>query len=91
MKNMEIWEKVCKTDPANTKKVDTRGGFTSVCAQSQVKAATALFGAYGFGWGVQNLTWSLIPDPLNPKECAHHPFQYGILSQKSEADRPVIF
>ena len=28
---------------------------------------------------------------LNPKACAHHPFQYGILSQNSPADRPVIF
>jgi len=28
---------------------------------------------------------------ITPRQCAHHPFQYGILSQNSEANRPVIF
>lgn len=48
---MRIWDAVSKTDPRNTKKVNQRGGFTSICAQSQVMAATRQFGPIGEGWG----------------------------------------
>ena len=49
--NMRIWDQVCKTDPANTKEVKQRGGFTCVCAYSQFEQATRAFGPVGFGWG----------------------------------------
>lgn len=48
---MRVWDKVSKTNPANTKKVSQRGGFTSICAQSQVMEATRAFGPIGEGWG----------------------------------------
>jgi len=48
---MRIWDKVSKTNPANTKKVSQRGGFTSICAQSQIMEATRAFGPVGEGWG----------------------------------------
>ena len=48
---MKLWDSVQKTDPANTKKVNQRGGFTSICAHSQVMAATRQFGPIGVGWG----------------------------------------
>jgi hypothetical protein len=48
---MRIWDKVSKTNPANTKKVSQRGGFTSICAQSQIMEATRAFGPLGEGWG----------------------------------------
>lgn len=49
--NLRIWSAVSKTNPANTKKVTQRGGFTSICAQSQLLDATRLFGPIGIGWG----------------------------------------
>lgn len=48
---MKIWDAVAKTNPANTKKVSQRGGFTSICAQSQIMEATRQFGPIGIGWG----------------------------------------
>lgn len=48
---MHIWDAVSKTNPANTKKVSQRGGFTSICAQSQIMEATRQFGPIGQGWG----------------------------------------
>lgn len=48
---MKIWDAVSKTNPANTKKVTQRGGFTSICAQSQIMEATRQFGPIGEGWG----------------------------------------
>ena len=51
--NMVLWESVCETDPKYTKKVNQRGGFTAIGAQSQLMKATELFGAMGTGWGVK--------------------------------------
>jgi len=51
MSNMQIWDSVSKTNPANTKQVNQRGGFTSICAQSQIMEATRQFGPVGIGWG----------------------------------------
>ena len=52
--NMNIWDSVCETDPKYTKQVNQRGGFTAIGAQSQIKKATEVFGAYGYGWGVRD-------------------------------------
>jgi hypothetical protein len=49
--NLEIWEAVEKTDPKLTKWVNKKGGRTAIKPQSQIKAATALFGPIGTGWG----------------------------------------
>lgn len=51
MDNLAIWNAVSKTNPAHTKKVTQRGGFTSICAQSQILEATRQFGPIGQGWG----------------------------------------
>jgi hypothetical protein len=51
MSNMAIWNAVSKTNPADTKQVSQRGGFTSICAQSQFRSATEQFGPIGQGWG----------------------------------------
>jgi len=50
---MGVWSKVCKTNPKDTRKVNQRGGFTSICAQSQRKRATEMFGPFGIGWGLE--------------------------------------
>lgn len=49
--NMRLWSQVEKTDPAHTKRVNQRGGFTSIDAHYQVQRATELFGPVGQGWG----------------------------------------
>lgn len=51
MSNMELWSQVEKTDPKHTKKVNQRGGFTSISAHYQVMRATEVFGPVGTGWG----------------------------------------
>lgn len=60
--NMELWNKVCETDPAITKQVNQRGGFTAVCAQAQIKRATEIWGPYGGKWGVRDLQWGSVSD-----------------------------
>lgn len=54
IKNTELWDQVCKTDPKHTKKVNQRGGFTAIDAHYQVQRATEVFGPVGIGWGYIN-------------------------------------
>lgn len=49
--NMEIWDKVCKTDPKHTKKVEFGRKFTAIDAHYQIMRATEVFGPVGKGWG----------------------------------------
>lgn len=49
--NLRIWDAVSRTNPAHTKQVNQRGGFTSISAQYQILAATEQFGPIGIGWG----------------------------------------
>ena len=49
--NMRIWQAVEKTDPAHTKHVSQRGGFTAINANYQIMQATKQFGPIGIGWG----------------------------------------
>jgi len=60
--NMNLWNQVCTTDPAVTKKVNTRGGFTAIDAQAQIKKATELWGPYGGEWGVRDCDYRFFPD-----------------------------
>ena len=48
---MRVWDQVCTTKPSDTKKVNVRGGFTTIRAYSQIKKATEVFGPVGEGWG----------------------------------------
>ena len=52
--NLELWDTVQTTDPQYTKRVNQRGGFTAIAAQSQIKRATEVFGIMGHGWGVED-------------------------------------
>jgi len=52
MENLKLWNAVEKTDPKHTKKANVRGNnITAIAPQSQIKNATAQFGAYGATWG----------------------------------------
>lgn len=50
---MKLWDSVSKTDPAHTKHVGQRGGFTAIDAHWQVQQATKAFGPVGEGWGYE--------------------------------------
>ena len=49
--NLELWNKVEKTDPSHTKKVTFGRKITAIDPYHQVKNATAQFGPAGDGWG----------------------------------------
>lgn len=51
MSNLNLWDRVSKTDPADTKKVSVGRKFTAIDAYAQIKNATAEFGPVGKGWG----------------------------------------
>ena len=58
--NMELWNAVCVTDPDVTKEVNVGRKFTAVCAQSQIKRATELWGSIGNGWGVKDEKYEIL-------------------------------
>ena len=62
MSNLELWDKVSVTDPDKTKNFKGKGGFqgTAVCAQSQRKKATEIFGVYGIDWGVTEEVFEIV-------------------------------
>ena len=49
--NMELWNRVGKTDPDHTKLVAFGRKFTAIDAHSQIMEATRAFGPIGKGWG----------------------------------------
>ncbi len=58
--NMELWNAVCVTDPDVTKEVNVGRKFTAVCAQSQIKVATNLWGPMGDNWAVNSEDFKII-------------------------------
>jgi hypothetical protein len=64
MNNLELWNKVEKTDPKYTKKANIGGlKITAIAPQYQIKLATEQFGPYGKGFGFKSieLDYSLLP------------------------------
>lgn len=59
MDNLELWNKVCRTDPKHTKKTKLGAmAITAIDPQYQRKNATEVFGPFGCGWGVENESFS---------------------------------
>ncbi len=59
MNKMELWNRVCKTDPNHTKKANVKGNnLTSIKPQYQIMMATEEFGSYGATWGFKDITLS---------------------------------
>jgi len=62
-KNLELWNKVEKTNPAYTKKAKIGGmSITAIAPQYQIMMVTEQFGTYGKTWGFKNiqLDYSLV-------------------------------
>lgn len=49
--NSSLWDRVCKTDPSHTKKVNFGRQITAIDPYQQIKRATEEFGPAGKGWG----------------------------------------
>ena len=65
--NLELWNKVEKTNPKYTKKAKVGGmNITSISPQFQVMNATEQFGSYGESWGFRNieLDYSITNTPI---------------------------
>lgn len=58
MSNLELWNKVEKTNPLHTKKANVRGNnITAIAPQQQIKNATEQFGVYGIAWGFKSFSF----------------------------------
>jgi len=53
--NLNLWNKVSKTDPKMTKEVTFGRKFTAIDPQYQIMNATEQFGSYGSTWGLKNI------------------------------------
>ena len=65
--NLELWNKVEKTNPKYTKKAKVGGmNITAISPQFQVMNATEQFGSYGSKWGFRNivLDYSITNTPI---------------------------
>jgi hypothetical protein len=51
--NTKLWDSVCRTDPAHTKKFTKSGGFSGTAIKPfyLMRKATEVFGTCGIGWG----------------------------------------
>lgn len=64
--NLELWNKVCKTDPNHTKNQSISGRkITAINAQYQIKNATSEFGKYGESWGLKDIEYDIISGLAN--------------------------
>lgn len=64
-KNLELWNKVEKTNPKYTKKANVGGNqITSISPQYQIMNVTEQFGSYGKTWGFKQieLDYTLVPE-----------------------------
>tara|TARA_B110001454_G_scaffold191984_1_gene191994 strand:+ start:707 stop:1300 length:594 start_codon:yes stop_codon:yes gene_type:complete len=62
--NLELWNKVEKTNPKYTKEANVKGNkITSIAPQFQILNATEQFGVYGVTWGFKNIKfdYTLVP------------------------------
>ena len=65
--NLELWNKVEKTNPKYTKKAKVGGNqITAISPQFQILNATEQFGSYGEKWGFRNieLDYSITNTPI---------------------------
>jgi hypothetical protein len=56
MSNLELWNKVQKTNQSTQKNANVRGNkITSISPQFQIMNVTEQFGTYGEKWGLKTL------------------------------------
>lgn len=92
--NTELWRSVSQTDPAHTRHINQRGGFTAIDSYYQIQRATELFGPLGQGWGFdaeyrfeQNLAIAIVKLWYVWKGVKSEPFTVCAANQLSTADK----
>ena len=98
---LRLWSQVETTDPAHTRYVNQRGGFTAIDAQWQVLQATTAFGGpMGVGWGfdwtreegpadlfiIRGRLW--FTDPETGEQGAVEQYGAASFGQRVDADAP---
>jgi hypothetical protein len=98
---LRLWSQVDETDPAHTRYVNQRGGFTAIDAQWQVLQATQAFGGpMGVGWGfdwtreegpadlfiIRGRLW--FTDPETGEQGAVEQYGASSFGQRVDADAP---
>lgn len=60
--NTEIWDLLCKTDPAHTKSFKRSGGFSGTAIKPiwTIHRMTEVFGPCGKGWGIGEPTFQVV-------------------------------
>lgn len=66
--NLSIWQKVDKSDPSQLKKVNQRGGYLSIDAYPQIKKATEMFGPMGIGFGLKDISYSIVTGDISNRD-----------------------
>lgn len=63
MSNLDIWNKLGKTDPAHTKSFNRAGGFkgTAIKPIYTEQKMTEQFGVCGVGWGIDEPKFQVVP------------------------------
>ena len=63
MSNMDLWDKLSKTDPAHTKTFKRAGGFSGTAVKPiyTVQRMTEAFGPCGEGWGIGEPQFQIVP------------------------------
>ncbi|PRA53866.1 exodeoxyribonuclease VIII [Ochrobactrum sp. MYb68] len=61
--NLDLWERLGKTDPSHTKSFKRSGGFsgTAIKPMWSYKRMTEEFGPVGQGWGIYEPTFQVVP------------------------------
>lgn len=87
--NLGLWNRVCKTNPKHTKKVDVGRKFTAIDAHSQIEAATEKFGPFGIGWGIRNSKFTMLV--VDPNDAHFNVLQYtGEIFYKWQGETGVV-
>jgi hypothetical protein len=75
--NLELWNKVEKTNPSHTKSANVRGNkITAIAPQYQIKNATEQWGAYGSDWGFKAISFDYVMLELTGIVVFHGVFYY---------------
>lgn len=63
MNNLELWDKLSRTDPAHTKTFKRAGGFSGTAVKPiyTVQRMTEEFGPCGVGWGIGEPVFQVVP------------------------------
>ena len=63
MSNMDLWDKLSRTDPAHTKTFKRAGGFSGTAVKPiyTVQRMTEEFGPCGQGWGIGEPVFQVVP------------------------------